>query len=97
MTDPTGGPIDLSGFIAAAGLPELTPWQRHLIDSLPTGTITVDFTRDLWPTAPTRFNVPWSLVNPEFLDWLDREKRRCRARWPSRLSRIHAEYHRKRK
>lgn len=86
----THGSIDLSDFIAAAGLPELTPWQRHLIGSLPSGSITVDFSepprRSYW-AAGLR-----PLIIPEFFDWLDREFHHRRRR---RLSRIHTEYHRR--
>lgn len=96
MSTETWRGIDLSGVFAAAGLPELTPWQQHLIDSLPSGSITVDARFDTRAYG-SPVTVPRFLVNPEFFAWLDREKRRQGARRRTRLSRIHTEYARRRR
>lgn len=82
------GGHDLSEFVTGTVGYELDPWQRDLLERLPTGSITIDFRANL--AAERRHYDAW---------W--RAFEQVREHWEGwrrqRLSRMHAAYHQRRR
>jgi hypothetical protein len=77
--------IDLSGVVSAANI-ELSPWQRQMLERLPTGRITIN---GYWVGHDDRANRHAAIAYHLWARW--------RAVRNARLARMHTAYHRRRR
>lgn len=86
------GGVDLSGFVADAGI-ELSPWQESVLDIYADGSVTLDLT-SFWEPRTFVFRGTWLDLHPDTQAYFRRLF--ADAKW-RRLSRMRAAYRARRR